>query len=71
MDKTTAMRLLRDSDNIIIVLASLSGLKRTELTEKYYTIINKKYDSRYTPEEMERWKEFYLEALKLQIINEL
>lgn len=71
MDKITAINLLRDNDNIIIVLASLSGLKRTELTEKYYTIINKKYDSRYTPEEMIRWKEFYLEALKLQIINEL
>ena len=71
MSTDTAQNLLRDDDNIIIVLSSLKGMKQQELTEKYYSIINKKYDSRYTELEIEQWKRFYLDALKHQIIKEL
>ena len=71
MSTDTAQNLLRDDDNIIIVLSSLQGTKRQELTEKYYSIVNKKYDSRYTELEIEQWKRFYLDALKHQIIKEL
>lgn len=71
MSTDTAQNLLRDDDNIIIVLSSLKGIKQQELTEKYYSIVNKKYDSRYTELEIEQWKRFYLDALKHQIIKEL
>ena len=71
MDKTTAQSLLQDDDNIIIVLSSVQGIKKQELTEKYYNIVNKKYDKRYTSEELARWKKFYLDALKVQIIKHL
>lgn len=71
MSTDTAQNLLRDDDNIIIVLSSLKGMKQQELTEKYYSIVNKKYDSRYTELEIAQWKRFYLDALKHQIIKEL
>ena len=71
MSTDTAQNLLRDDDNIIIVLSSIKGMKQQELTEKYYSIINKKYDNRYTELEIEQWKRFYLDALKHQIIKEL
>lgn len=69
MKKETAKSLLTNNDNILIVLDSFEGVDKDILINKYNKIINRKLDNRYTKEELQRWKQFYLDAFKVQIIN--
>ena len=69
MTKTTAINLLQDYDNFIIVIDSIEGAAGRELRERYYNIINRKYDKRYTEEELQKWKQFYMDALRVKILK--
>ena len=69
MTKTTAINLLQNYDNFIIVIDSIEGAAGRELRERYYNIINRKYDKRYTADELEKWKRFYMDALSVKILR--